>query len=42
MDNSLKEWSAPSVEALTQADGVDEASQVAYRNGLMSSLKSSG
>ena len=33
MDNSAQEWSAPSVEALTQADGIDEASQVEFRNG---------
>jgi len=33
MENSAQEWSAPSVEALTQADGIDEASQVAFRNG---------
>jgi hypothetical protein len=28
-----EEWNAPTVEALTQADGIDEAAQVAFRNG---------
>jgi len=40
MKNSPQEWSAPSVEALTQANGIDEASQVAFRNGFV--IKSSG
>lgn len=33
MENAGQEWNAPTVEALTQADGVDEAAQVAFRNG---------
>ena len=33
MEGTGQEWSAPSVEALTQADGIDEAAQVALRNG---------
>jgi hypothetical protein len=28
-----EEWNAPTVEALTQADGIDEAAQVDFRNG---------
>ena len=34
MEDSGREWNAPSVEALTQADGIDEAAQVAFRNGV--------
>ncbi len=33
MENTEREWSAPSVEALTLADGVDNGSQVEFRNG---------
>ena len=33
MESTGQEWSAPSVEALTQADGIDEAAQVVFRNG---------
>jgi hypothetical protein len=32
-----EEWNAPTVEALTQADGIDEVSQVSFRNGLPAS-----
>lgn len=33
MSKSSEEWNAPTVEALTQADGTDEAAEVAFRNG---------
>jgi hypothetical protein len=34
MTNAKEEWNVPSVEALTQADGIDGAEQVEFRNGL--------
>lgn len=34
MAKPKEEWHVPSVEALTQADGIDEASRVGFRNGI--------
>jgi hypothetical protein len=38
MRDSVSEWNIPKVEALTQADGSSEDSQVTFRNGLSFSV----